>query len=590
MRRLSALTAASLIPTLACGDDGGGGGSGTDGAGTTDGTGGTTGTTGSGTSTGSSSGTSSGTGTSGSTSSSGSSSTTVDPSSSTSSTGTTGSTTDATGTDTDDIPDYEYEGPTGPETTFEHGVASGDPLANSVILWTKLSPGPLAGGDLDVYLEVATDPEMTNRIAAAYYTAREDRNYCFKVEATELSPGTTYYYRFRALGLASPIGRTRTAPADETRVRFAAVSCSNYAYGYFHGYGFLAARADLDLVLHLGDYIYEYGDGEYGSTRTCEPPGEIITLADYRLRYSQYRRDTNLQEAHRQHPWITIWDDHEFTNDPEVGGAENHQPATEGDWETRKLNALQAYDEWMPTRQGLVGDIYRSLAYGPMAQFVVVDVQRPYLFPDPADGQAGNGRLGREQAEWLDQEITLLGQGESGPPRWLVLTQAKTFAPAATSGNGGSAWDVASRERVLDAVRDNGIPNFLVVTGDIHQFRASDIPRNAFSGYDPDTGAGSEGVDLVAGALTSPGGDTNINTRPNMFYSNGISKGYMVVDLTPEELRVDFVGTNLVENGSATPPAMERWWAGFRVADRTAHLVRTMAAKEPKPNPPPLAP
>ena len=179
------------------------------------------------------------------------------------------------------------------------------------------------------------------------------RDFTVHVDAIGLRPGTTYYYRFAVEGVHV---RRSAAPARcrsgrTQRLRMAVVSCSNHAAGYFNAYGRIAQRADLDLVMHLGDYLYEYGAGQYGTARTPEPPTEMVTLADYRARHAQYKRDADSQAMHRQHPLVAIWDDHESANDAWKDGAENHQPDTEGTWPARVAAALQAYYEWMPVRR-----------------------------------------------------------------------------------------------------------------------------------------------------------------------------------------------------------------------------------------------
>jgi alkaline phosphatase D len=211
---------------------------------------------------------------------------------------------------------------------FRHGVASGDPLTDRVILWTRVTSVRAAPG---VRWEVARDAAFTRPVASGLTQTGASRDFTVKVDAGPLAPGTNYFYRFEALGERSPVGRTRTLPATNARrVRLALASCSNLPFGYFNVCRRIAARADLDAVLHLGDYIYEYPNGVYGDGTTFghepRPPREIIALADYRMRYAQYRSDPDLQEVHRQHPFIVVWDDHEIANNAWRDGAENHQP------------------------------------------------------------------------------------------------------------------------------------------------------------------------------------------------------------------------------------------------------------------------
>lgn len=498
------------------------------------------------------------------------------------------------GEDGDGLPTYSYDGEPGPASTFETGVASGDPHADSVILWTALHPGDLGGGPIELFLEVARDPDFTDRVAASSYETDPDRGYTFKVEATDLEPDTTYYYRWSALGRTSPVGRTRTMPVEMTRLRFAVCSCASYGFGYFHSYGEIGRRADLNLVLHLGDYFYEYAADTVfaGGVRPLEPEVECVELDDYRARLAHYRRDPNLQEAHRQHPWTTIWDDHEFANDPEPGGAENHDPDEgEGDWLERIEAALQAYDEWMPTRSGRDGDIYRRIDCGPMATILLADVQHALLFPGAGDDAPGAEILGGEQADWLRDEIAALGERET-PPRYLVLAQAKTFAPKAPTSVEPSFWPDASRAQVLDAVAEAGLEELVVLTGDIHQGQAMDVPRTFETPYDPATGEGSEAVELICMSITSPGFvEDDVEATPHLHWSEVDDKGYMVLDLDLEALQGDFFGT-LADRGDLTNPerpeeAHHKSFVGLHGAH---HLEETGSPLDPAEDAPPLAP
>lgn len=251
----------------------------------------------------------------------------------------------------------DSNGDVDPANVFRHGVASGDPLNDRVVLWTKVTTDSARA--VPVVLEVARDAAFSETVLTEQAMATAERDQTVKLDVAGLSPGTTYYYRFSALGGMSPIGRTRTAPEGETEhLRLGIVSCSSLAHGYFNAYRLLARRADIDCVLHLGDYIYEYGTGEYGNVRPYEPATEILTLADYRQRYAQYRQDPDCAELHRQHPMIAVWDDHETADNSWRDNAKNHTEQTEADpgegcWVQRKAWAIQAYREWMPIRDNL---------------------------------------------------------------------------------------------------------------------------------------------------------------------------------------------------------------------------------------------
>jgi alkaline phosphatase D len=443
----------------------------------------------------------------------------------------------------------------GPETLFEHGVASGDPLPDAVILWTRLSP--LGAGAVDVVWEMALDESFSATAASGTARADEERDFTVKVDATGLAPGTTYYYRFQALGRTSPIGRTRTAPADGVeRLRFAVVSCSSLAHGYFHAYRRVAERTDLDAVIHVGDYIYEYGDGEYGSVRGYEPPHEIVALEDYRLRYSQYRRDPDLQEVHRLFPMIAIWDDHESADNSWSNGAVNHQPATEGSWEVRRAAAEQVYSEWMPIRDQAGGQIWRSFRFGDLIDLILLDT-RLWHRDEPAPSTADPiVRDPRRQILGDDQEAFFAGELADSSARWRIVGQQVMMAPLKLSGapnseGGGTTvnpdqWDgyLAARDRFFATVRSSGKDNLVVLTGDIHTSWAielSDDPNNP-DVYDPATGAGAIGVEFVTTSITSPG-IAGINNdlipvfqgaNPHIKWADLEQRGYLILDVTPE--------------------------------------------------------
>jgi alkaline phosphatase D len=316
---------------------------------------------------------------------------------------------------------------------FLHGVASGDPLADGVMIWTRADPGTDRQRIVPVSWRVATDPAMENVIATGDAEARPERDWTVKVDVGGLQPGRTYYYGFRADGVASLTGRTKTAPAAGVEhLRFGVVSCSNLPDGFFNAYARLAERDDLDAVVHLGDYVYESGNqSEVG--RPAHPPREIVSLEDYRARYSQYRLDSDLRRIHQQHPFINTWDDHETTNDSWYGGAANHSP-DEGDWFARKRAAAQAFDEWIPIRlpdqSGRVPEdgtrVYRTVPYGDLVDLIMIDTrlegrdepvsQSPSFEPENDD--PARSILGDEQEAWLAGELTASQQRGAA---WRVL-------------------------------------------------------------------------------------------------------------------------------------------------------------------------
>jgi alkaline phosphatase D len=271
------------------------------------------------------------------------------------------------------------------EVQFKHGVASGDPLGDRVIIWTRVSPDH--EGPVPVRWAIARDPRMSQVVASGYVMTASSRDYTVKVDVGKLQPGSAYYYGFLVNDVRSPVGRTKTLPRSGVdRVTIAAVSCANYPAGFFNVYEAIAARKDIDVVLHLGDYIYEYGLGAYDQGqgvalgRIPEPPVEIVSLADYRTRHAQYKTDPDLQAAHASAPFICVWDDHEVCDNSWAHGGANHNPERgEGDFEVRKRNALQAYYEWIPIREPAPGRAIeacnRSFQFGDLATLIMLETR-----------------------------------------------------------------------------------------------------------------------------------------------------------------------------------------------------------------------
>jgi alkaline phosphatase D len=453
---------------------------------------------------------------------------------------------------------------------FRHGVASGDPLHDRVILWTRVSAGNRYD-HLRVSWKVARDPAMRRIVASGSEWTDADRDFTVKVDADDLRPNTTYFYQFYVKGASSPVGRTKTLPlADVSSLRFALASCSNYPFGYFHAYRHIAARRDLDLVFHVGDYIYEYPNAGYGDGaplgRVPQPDREILTLADYRLRHATYKSDPDLQEAHRQHPFITVWDDHESANDAWHDGAENHDPDQgEGDWEVRKRAAIRAYFEWMPIRAqryGAPGKIYRYFKYGSLAEIDMLDTRlygRDKQAAGPTDAAAINDPsrqlLGAEQESWL---FDRLYRSQCRGTQWRVIGQQVMLAQlSATRGAvpiNVDQWDgyAAARSRLFQHIRDTNIDNVVVLTGDIHSSWANDLTPNPYDGaaYDPATGQGSLGVEIVCPGVTSPGIEDPATAQqnaiqlravsPHMKYIEMNKRGFVIVDINRERMQADW--------------------------------------------------
>ncbi len=494
----------------------------------------------------------------------------------------------------------ESSAPLTASPTFVHGVASGDPLPDAVILWTRVTPE--ADGPIEVRWVVASDPELRDEVLEGTFTTGPERDYTVKVDVTGLSPATTYYYRFFALGGRSLVGRTRTAPSGAVeRARFGVVSCSSFGHGWFHVYRHLATE-DLDVVLHLGDYIYEYATDDYGDQRAYEPANEIVSLSDYRTRYAQYRRDRDLQAIHQQHPFICIWDDHESTNNSHRDGADNHQ-ASEGSWEERKAVAYQAYVEWLPVREQEEGKIWRAFSWGTLAELYMLDTRiwgrdAPPEDADDADDPTRQ-LLGEDQERWLSEGL------EASTATWKILGQqvmvgqlntgpADMFSPFNLD-----QWDGygAARARLFDLLES--VENPIVLTGDIHSHWAIELTRDPFDPevYDPSTGAGVVGVELVTSAVSSPalpdprlGASLEEGLRrgnPHMKHINFIKRGWITLDVTPGASQADFWEIDGVEADDAGDPSFR---IAFTVTAGTPRLEQASGATEPRGDAPELAP
>ena len=495
---------------------------------------------------------------------------------------------------------------------FRHGVASGDPLGDSVILWTRVTA--TAGARPEVGWEVAKDATFTRIVLRGSVTTGVERDFTVKIDASGLEPATTYYYRFTTLGERSPIGRTKTLPVSLTeRVRLAVASCSNLPYGYFNVYQRIAKRADLDAVLHLGDYIYEYENGRYGDGkaygRIPAPNREIVALFDYRTRHAQYKSDPDLQEAHRQHPWIVVWDDHEIANNTWREGAENHQPDRgDGGWAARRAAAVQAFFEWMPIREDRATRqprIYRTFAFGGLADLIMLDtrlIDRDEQAARREDiaivDNPARSVLGAAQEQWLFGE---LAASRRAGVRWQLLGQQIMFAPLSLPGATTVSTDTwegyrPSRQRVIDAIRQQNLSNAVILTGDVHSSWGYDVPLNPWDGYDAATGRGTLAVEVVTPSVTSPSGfgtpaeaaarsEKHRKERPHLRYVDGLLRGYVVVDVTHERMQADWYYVPTVTAKDDT----ETFGKGLVSVAGSPHLVEaaTPAAQKPSAAPAP---
>jgi alkaline phosphatase D len=451
---------------------------------------------------------------------------------------------------------------------FQHGVASGDPLGDRMILWTRVTPrDSSATQPMTVRWRIGSDSELRRIVSSGTAETGAARDYTVKVDASGLVPGATYYYTFDFDGEQSPIGRTKTFPVTGAdRMRFALVSCSNYPAGFFNVYASIVKQPDLDAIVHVGDYIYEFAEGEYGVgaaiNRIPQPPREAISLADYRARYATYRTDPDLQEAHRLLPFMAVWDDHEIANDAWLDGAVNHNPEKgEGNWATRKAAAYKAYLEWMPIRESSEPGIhlYRTFRFGGLADLVMLDtrgLRDRQVSSSDAAGLADPKRtlMGTAQEAWMFDQLRA-SQRANTP--WTLLGQQIMFASITLPGTrptNTDAWDgyPAQRVRVFDFVERENLRNLVILTGDAHSSWGFDLPRDPWNGYRAATGERSLAVELVSPAISSPpptmfasidGHDAEAAVRvalPHLKYLDGVRRGYVLVDLTPTLMKAQW--------------------------------------------------
>ena len=466
---------------------------------------------------------------------------------------------------------------------FQLGIASGDPGPDSVVLWTRLAPSPLDpdgyGGmpasDVPVDWQVCATTAFDKLVASGTVTARRTGAHAVHVVAGGLRPDAEYYYRFRAQGHVSPTGRTRTTPAADAAggsLTMLFASCSNFEAGYFTAYRRMAQERP-DLILHLGDYIYE-GAGKPGHVRTHLGP-EILTLAGYRRRYGQYKSDADLQAAHAVAPWLAVPDDHDVEDDY----AGNHRlddypPLTAAQWTARRTAAYQAYYEHLPLRPeaapvGTSMQLYRRVPWGRLATFHMLDTRQ---FRDPqacgghwkvcADADRPDRSMpGRAQEAWL---LDGLAQHHGV---WDLIGQQVFFAGQrnATGSGNMDAWDGyrASRARLQRGWVDRGVRNPVVLTGDIHTAWANDLKADY-----ADPGSATVGTELICTSITSRGDGTATTAVPTgdlnpylKFYSD--RRGYTRTTITPAQIRADFRGLEHV----SVPGAPVRTLRSFAIAD-----------------------
>jgi alkaline phosphatase D len=509
--------------------------------------------------------------------------------------------------------------------SFRHGIASGDPRQDAVVLWTRITPAK-PGAEIAYRWRLNPIDRRAGGARSGSGVTGPARDYTAKADVTGLDPGRAYTFEFEAAGVTSPMGRTRTLPAGRTEDAVIAVaSCALYPNGYFNAYRAIADLPRLDLVLHLGDYVYEYGGaGSYGmdspvaAERPHDPPHEAVSLADYRRRHAQYKTDPALQAAHARAPWIVVWDDHETCNDSYAKGGENHQPATEGAWTARKAAALKAYYEWMPIRDPAAG---KSLAFAAARSFDVGDLARIVMLetrltargkqldyatdfkevdgkPDVAGfrrmlNDPGRRMMGPQQEAWLADQLK--GSVKAGHA-WQILGSGvvmgrikvpnpQTDIPADAVANlsedgrkllaqlqpvaelglpwGLDMWDgyPADRERVYDLVKAAGA-RLIVVSGDRHALWA-----NVLS----DASGRRVACEFGGTSVTSPSADDYFKTfasgpafekvSDEVVFCDQGSKGFMVLTMSRDGVRADLMAVSTITAREFTTKAVK----SFRV-------------------------
>jgi alkaline phosphatase D len=484
---------------------------------------------------------------------------------------------------------------------FTHSVASGEPGADTMLLWTRYVP-PAGTGIVRLDAEVSSDHEFTKVIAGGSVQTGQYRDWTAKLTVDGLRPGTVYWYRFVAPdGTKSPVGRTKTLPiGNVSRFGLGVFSCSNLPTGWFNAYGHAAARDDLDLWMHVGDYFYEYGPASYHEEpiagRELQPDHEILAIADYRLRYACYRADPDLQSLHQRAPMIAFWDDHESANDSWEGGAQNHRAKTEGDWNVRRAAAMQVYREWMPVsdepwkdyRIGTLATLYRTESRL-LARTRQADIGAAFRAADPdaalkafRDGawqDPSATMLGSAQESWLAHAFRdngrttawqLVGMGTiMGRTRmpedalsWLrpdasekTISSFRNDIRAAKLGMPMwmDRWDgyPAARTRLLKAAQASDV-DLVMLSGDSHNAWAYSLVEDGRAA----------GVEFAGQAVTSGGMEKNCAADPNVVargfvaanpelnWADTSRRGYMMIGITPERVTGDWLFMQTIRSRS----------------------------------------
>ena len=445
---------------------------------------------------------------------------------------------------------------------FYHGVASGDPLSDRVIIWTRITPTDF-GQTLTGTYHVATDDQFNNVVANGTFSTDSTIDFTVKIDVTGLNPNTFYYYEFEHNGSYSLVGRTKTLPLGAVdNMRLAVVSCASLESGYFNAYEAIANRNDVDAVLMLGDYIYEYESQGFSPNanvdRTWQPAEEITELNDYRLRYNSYRLDYALRKLHQNFPWICIWDDHETANDSYPGGADNHQ-ANEGPWPQRMSAGKKAYFEWIPIRPKAPGnqEIFRTFELGDLAKIIMLDTRlegrdQQVGTNDPVFNDTTRTILGPTQFQWFKNELSTTTQPWKIIGNQVMIGAVEIFGTPINT----DSWDgyPAERQKLFDHLSTNNIDNMVVLTGDIHTSWAVDLKN----------GNNPVGVEMVTPSVTSPGSPINLSNlitlqNPNIKYVELTKRGFILVDITPQRVQGDWYNVSTINEINASSSCVKSY-------------------------------
>lgn len=494
---------------------------------------------------------------------------------------------------------------------FYHGVASGDPLSDRVIIWTRVTPSDSLYYPVSVKYYVSASPDFSSIIRQGTVITDTSKDYTVKIDVDGLQADTYYYYYFEALGKNSLTGRTKTtANGTYSNLKLVLLTGSDYRRGYFNSLARLSERNDIDLIFHSGDYIYEQGGGP--SDRLHEPDAEIYRLQDYRTRISQYRLDTMLMRCHQLYPWVIIWDDHDVVVDALRDTSYRHDATSFGLYKDRKNAAVKAFREWMPVRDDTASYYknWRKTSFGNLADFYAVDVRlydRDRFADDIFDtiyNHPDAKIIGPEQMDWLTSEMSgsqaqwkIVGGG-------LMFSQLKVASVPLVLEN----WDgyPYERNKIFDCIEQHNVDNTIFLSGDFHCSFACDVARTPYNilNYNPLNGNGSLAVEFLPPALASDnfdeGNDYGLgasnatlaanlikSVNPHIKYVDLTGQGYVLLDITPQRAQGEFwFSQNILDPENTTETCAQIW----KTNDQENHLTQTTHIAPAKPNVPAAPP